>query len=47
VTFYLPESEWKALRRLSIDVDATIQDLMEQAVGVLLAGKAAKAKAAS
>jgi hypothetical protein len=35
VTFYLPENEWKALRRLSVDADATLQDLMEEAVGLL------------
>jgi hypothetical protein len=45
VTFYLPEDEWKALRRLSVDADATLQDLMEEAVKTLLAGRAAKAKA--
>ena len=40
VTFYLPEDEWKALRRLSVDADATLQDLMEEAVGLLLSSRA-------
>jgi hypothetical protein len=35
VTFYLPQDEWKRLRRLSVDVDAPIQDLMAEAVGLL------------
>lgn len=42
VTFYLPEGEWKALRRLSVDDDATIQELMEEAVGLLVASRATK-----
>jgi len=46
VTFYLPEDEWKALRRLAVDDDATLQDLMEEAVGLLVAGRAAKASKA-
>lgn len=36
VTFYLPEDEWKRLRRLSVDTDASIQELMAEAVGLLL-----------
>jgi hypothetical protein len=42
VTFYLPEDEWKQLRRLSVDTDATIQDLMEEATGLLLAKRQLK-----
>jgi hypothetical protein len=40
VTFYLPEDKWKQLRRLSVDADATLQDLMEEAVGLLLSSRA-------
>jgi hypothetical protein len=40
VTFYLPEDEWKQLRRLSVDADATLQELREEAVGLLLSSRA-------
>lgn len=36
VTFYLEPEKWKRLRKLSVDAEATIQDLMEEAVGMLL-----------
>jgi hypothetical protein len=42
VTFYLPEDEWKHLRRLAVDADATIQELMEEATGLLLAKRQPK-----
>jgi hypothetical protein len=42
VTFYLPEDEWKQLRWLSVDADATMQDLMEEAVKLLLAARVDK-----
>ena len=35
ITFYLPPERWKQLRRLSIDTDATMQDLLEEAVTLL------------
>jgi hypothetical protein len=36
VTFYLPAEQWRQLRRLAVDTDATIQSLMEDAVALLL-----------
>jgi hypothetical protein len=47
VTFYLLVDEWKQLQWLSVDSGATIQKLMEEAVGLLFANKAAKARKAS
>jgi len=35
VTFYLPEDEWRQLRLLSVNTDASIQELMAEAVGLL------------
>jgi len=37
VTFYLESDVWKQLKQVSLDVDATVQDLMEKAVKLLLA----------
>jgi hypothetical protein len=46
ITFYLETPVWKQVRRLSVDADATIQDLMEEAVGLLLAKHDVQSEAA-
>jgi hypothetical protein len=35
ITFYLPPDQWRHLRRLAVDTDATMQDLMEEAIALL------------